>query len=111
MSQTLLQSDNMSVIGGIHRSKTYLSITENEVKKEALYLHLIFTVHVNGKLKSFSHYLELEDINNKDEDTQVCQTASYSLKQWDGWNFIVNTLRAMGYLVNPDYTEDMPLDS
>lgn len=87
MSQTLYTSDYMSVSG---------SITNTESPR----LNLHFSIQVNGKMKSFTHFLELV----KDET----RWQMYELKDYRVWYAIAETLWELGYPIW-DYNKDAPL--
>lgn len=91
MSQTLHKSDYMSV---------FWEITNWESPR----LNLHFSVQVNWKLKTFTHFLELV----KDETLPNQTYQSFSLKDYRVWYAIVETLWELWYPIG-EYDSDSPL--
>ena len=71
----LLQTDNLSVVWEIQ--------TKNDIR----YLFLVFTIQINWKLKTFSHYIELLENDYKE----------LWPKNWEWWYILYNTLSELWY--------------
>ena len=87
MSQTLHTSDYMSIIW---------EITDSDNPR----LNLHFSVQVNWKLKTFTHFLQLTKVENS--------IKSYELKDYRVWYAIVETLWELWYPIGA-YDKDVPL--
>lgn len=87
MSQLLHTSDYMSISGSI-----------TPWKSPRLNLH--FSIQVNWKMKSFTHFLQLI----KDET----RWQMYELKDYRVWYAIAETLWELGYPIG-EYNKDAPL--
>lgn len=104
MSQTLYTSDYMSVIGEITEYKSqYTDWTDFQWAR----LNLHFCIQVNGKMKTFTHFLELVDTSTKRTELTP-YVKSFDLKEYRVWYAIVETLGELGYPIW-DYDRDSPL--
>lgn len=84
MSQTLIQSDNLTLTGYSYKT---------EEKDDAI--HINFTLHINGKLKSFWYSFLV-----KEEDSNY----GWTMVDWNGWNALYYVLTNIGY--QPSFSPD-----
>jgi len=89
MLTKLLDTDNMSVVWEYQKRSKFNWENENIWFTE--YIFLVFTIHINWKLKTFSHYIELDKQEFWEE---------LWLKNYEGWYILYNTLSALGYPIS-----------
>ena len=88
MSIQLFKTDYISVIWEYQEKSA--ANEEHDVWK---YIQLFFTMQINGKIKTFKHYIMLvREIPTVEEQPSVL-----SLKNWEGWYILYNTLNDIGY--------------
>lgn len=102
MSQTLHTSDYMSVIGEISEYK--IGNGDGSVTIDGARLNLHFSIQVNGKMKTFTHFLELQVTEGPHPRLGKC----YELKDYRVWYAIVETLWELWYPIG-EYDSDTPL--
>lgn len=93
MSQIFYESDNLTITG------SGWCWNNGEVIKWTI--RLIFSIHINWKLKTFFHEFELE--RNEVYSEPSCTTDPsnyYVLKNWYAWNAVHETLQSLWYMVD-----------
>lgn len=90
MSQIFYESDNLTITGwGGRIISTDIIWT----------IRLIFSIHVNGKLKTFFHQFPLERNQVFSLDSNKSEYY-YVLKDWYAWNAVHETLVSLGYMLD-----------
>lgn len=89
MLTKLLNTDNMSVVWEYQKKQTVNWNQEATWLTE--YIYLVFSIHINWKLKTFSHYIELE--------RQKFWEWLW-LKNYEGWYILYNTLTELWYIIS-----------
>ena len=90
MSQIFYESDNLTITGsGGSWKGSEITWT----------IRLIFSIHINGKLKTFFHEFELERSEVYTSlDKEATPENTYHLKNWYAWNAVHETLQSLGYM-------------
>jgi hypothetical protein len=96
MSKTLFTTDNISIIWE-YQEKPVISWWYENIWTQK-YIKLYFTVHINGRIKSFNHYIKLA----KKEFGEWLW-----LEDYYGWYMLYETLWQLWYKIW-DYNEDKP---
>ncbi len=89
MSMQLFKTDFISVIWEYQKKE---QATETHDIWE--YIHLFFTIQINGKIRTFQHYIELVQYIPTIEND--CWTV-FTLKNYEGWYILYNTLNDLWY--------------
>lgn len=97
MSQIFYESDNLTItgsggvwVGGL--------IWDNVLK--TWNIRLIFSIHINWKLKTFSHDFELDRHEVFSEPSNWDPSNYYVLKDWSAWNALHQTLQSLWYMLD-----------
>jgi hypothetical protein len=100
MSQIFYESDNLTIVGGYGRligsCSNGWAETNNKnwvISQKTIRLH--FTIHVNGKLKTF--FQEYPLAKSKDFWLAWEESEELTLENYDSWNSVIEILRSMGY--------------
>lgn len=101
MSQIFYESDNLTITGGGGVWTGWLT-SDQEILKTGT-IRLIFSIHINGRLKTFFHEFELERAEVFTElwsEWPAKPENYYVLKTWWAWNAVHETLQALGYMLD-----------
>lgn len=105
MSQVFYESDNLTIVGWYWRftgacspNGAITTSTNDVVQQKTIRLH--FTIHVNGRLKTF--FQEYALAYAKDFGLAWEESKELTLENWSSWHAVIEVLRWMGY------AEDLP---
>ena len=109
MSVQLFKTDYMSVVGEYYEKAPFPAVPNTKDSNWKLardkYIHLFFTIQINGKIKTTQHYLKLikdEWVKLEEESETVelwisTKSSGLMIENWESWYAIRNTLSDLWY--------------